>query len=161
MTLYEINAGIRQVITSAIDPETGEIDDSYIEALESLQIARDEKIENIACWIKNLAADANAIRDEELALAKRRKTLLNRAESLQNYLRGNLNGEKFSSPRAAISFRKTTKVVVDETRLAEVPQQYLRYKDPEVDKAAVKEALKAGQTVPGCALEDSLSMIIK
>lgn len=161
MTLYEINADIQQVILNAVDPETGELDDSYADALESLQLARDEKIENIACWIKNLTADANAIRDEELALAKRRKSLLNRAESLQGYLKANLNGEKFSSPRAAINWRKGSKVVVDENRLAEVPQQFLRYKDPEVDKTAVKEALKAGQTVPGCTLEDSLSMIIK
>ena len=81
MTLYEIDRAIMDAITAGLDPETGEL--TNYDELEELQLARDEKIENIACYIKNIAADAKAIRDEEQALAKRRKTLENRAEGLK------------------------------------------------------------------------------
>lgn len=50
MTLYEIN----QTILSLIDEETGEILDE--DQLERLNIAKEEKRENIALYIKNLRA---------------------------------------------------------------------------------------------------------
>ncbi len=50
MTLYEID----KAITDLADPETGEITD--FEALDNLQMARDQKIENIACYYKNLVS---------------------------------------------------------------------------------------------------------
>lgn len=162
MTLYELTQGIEEALEGAIDPETGEIIASDLfEAYEALELQRNEKIENIGLFIKNLEADAKAIREEEKALASRRKTCENKAESLKQYLQFCLHGEKFQSPRLAVSFRKSQKVDVDENRLAEIPEQYLRHKDPEVDKTAVKEALKAGETVPGCTLVDNVSMIIK
>lgn len=162
LTLYEIKKEIIDAIDNAVDPETGEIIASDVfENLDALQLAFDEKTENTACYIKNLDAEAKAIREEEKALAARRKALENRSERCKNYLQFCLNGEKFSTARCAVSYRKSTTVAVDENRLAEVPERFLRYKDPEVDKAAVRDALKAGETVPGCTLEDSISMIIK
>lgn len=161
MTLYEIKNEIINAIENAVDPETGEISDNMYAYLDELTLARDEKAENIALWIKNLDADAKAIKEEAKALAARAKAAENKAERLKSYLGYCLGGDKLSTPRVAISYRKSQKVEVDENRLAEIPEQYLRHKDPEVDKTAVKEALKAGETVPGCTLVDNVSMIIK
>lgn len=47
-TIYEINEQIMQ----CIDFETGEVIDA--DKLDALQLEKDKKIENIACWIKNL-----------------------------------------------------------------------------------------------------------
>ena len=80
---------------------------------------------------------------------------------MRNYLQFCLGGQKFQSPRLAVSFRKTAKVEVDENRLNEIPEMYLRYKEPEVDKKSVCDALKAGEAIPGCTLVESTSMIIK
>ena len=75
MNIYEIE----QAITDLVDPETGEITD--FEALDALSMARDEKIENVALWTKNLNAEAKAIREEEKALAEyQRKRDLAKAE---------------------------------------------------------------------------------
>ena len=54
MTLYEIQDNIRQAIEQGFNEETGEIFDAS--DLEALQIQRDEKIESIALYIKDLTA---------------------------------------------------------------------------------------------------------
>lgn len=159
MKLYEINKAIEEVYEGLIDPETGELSDEAAARLEDLEMARYEKVENIACLIKNIDSDVKAIREEEVALAKRRKACENHSEGLKKYLMYCLNGEKFSSPRAQVSFRKGTKVEVGSA--TELPEEFLRYKDPEPDKKAISEALKAGREVPGCALVESLSMTVK
>ena len=62
MNLYEID----QEIMNCVDMETGEIIDPA--RLDELQMDRDIKIENIACWIKNLYADAEAFKTEKQSL---------------------------------------------------------------------------------------------
>lgn len=162
MTLYEIDRAIMDAITAGLDPETGEL--TNYDELEELQLARDEKIENIACYIKNIAADAKAIRDEEQALAKRRKTLENRAEGLKKYLSDALNGEKFSSPRAVISWRKSSKVVPGDG-FVEWARDYradlLTYKAPEPSLTAIRDAFKAGETLKYVDLVETNSIQVK
>lgn len=162
MTLYEINKNIEEALEKAIDAETGEVvDDEMMEIFDHLLMDRDEKIENIGLFIKDLRAGADAIKEEAKKLTARARAAENKAEHLSSYLEFCLNGQKFSSPRCAISFRKSKKVEFDENRLSEVPEKYLRYKDPELNKKAVTEALKAGEEVPGCKLVDNVSIIIK
>lgn len=162
MTLYEIDNAIREVLESAADPETGElVDEALLEQYDKLIMDRDQKVENIGLYIKNLEADAAAIKAEAKNLTARAKAAENKAEHLRNYMQFCLNGQKFQSPRLSVSFRKSQKVEVDQNRLFEIPDDYLRYKDPEVDKKRVSEALKAGEDIPGCTLVDSVSMIIK
>ena len=105
MTLYEINEQIRNAIEYGCDPETGEIID--VDALEELEMARDEKIENICLYIKDLKAEAAAIKAEKDALDARMKASSRKAESLTNYLQQELAGERFKTSKVAISYRKT------------------------------------------------------
>ena len=96
MKLYEID----QAILECIDPETGEVDE---ERLAELQIAKTEKIEQILLWKKDLDAEAKAIADEIKALTERKQAAEKKAESLKSYVKYILNGEKFSTPRVAVS----------------------------------------------------------
>lgn len=153
-SLYEID----QEILGCIDPETGEIAD--FEAFDALQMERNKKIENIALWIKNLKAEAEGYKTEKQAFADRQKACENKAESLKNYLEYVLSGTPFKTTLVAVSFRKTTKVEVDDIQA--VPVEYLRYKEPEVDKEAVKKALKdSTEEISGVHLVNGLSMSIK
>lgn len=162
MTLYEIDKAIQEALEGAVDPESGEIiDEELLAAYDQLRMDRDQKVENIGLYIKNLEADAAAIKAEAKNLTARAKAAENKAEHLRNYMQFCLNGQKFQSPRLSVSFRRSQKVEVDQNRLFEIPEDYLRYKDPEVDKKRVSEALKAGEDIPGCTLVDSVSMIIK
>lgn len=156
MNLYEINAAIMDCMQE-VDEETGEL--LNVEMLDSLLLAKDEKIENIACWIKNLKADAEALKAEKDAFAKRQKAAENKVEQLKQYLRNVLEGEKFSSDKAAISFRKSEVVEIDDW--TKLDKDYLKYKDPDVDKSAVKKALKSGCILNGVRLVEKQNIQIK
>lgn len=156
MTLYEIDRQILNAIEYGCDPETGEIIDAA--ALDALEMAKEEKTENIILLIKDLTAENKAISEEEQALAKRRRAGENRVEWLKNYLMASLDGEKFKTPRCSASYRKTAAVsIIDESA---IPSEYIRTKT-EPNKMAIKDALKAGETIPGATLEDRVSLIIK
>ena len=160
MTLYEIQDNIRKAIEQGFDEETGEILDTN--ALEALEIQRDEKIENIALFIKNLKAEAEAIKAEKMNLAKRQQTAENRAEWLKQYLTKCLDGEKFFTPKVAISYRKSQTVeLIDGLDVSQLPHQFLREIAPEVDKTALKDALKEGQEIYGVYLQEHTNTIIK
>lgn len=153
MKLYEIN----EKIASCVDAETGEIIDEQM--LQELEVAFDEKVESIALWIKNLTAEAKAIKEEKDNLAARQKACENKAESLKNYLALALAGEKFKTPRVSISFRRSETVQVDD--MSKLDDDYLKYAMPTVDKAKVKQALKAGVELKGVQLVTNQNIQVK
>ena len=158
MTLFQINEQIQKAIELGFDPETGEILDST--ALEQLQIDRDEKIENICLYIKDLRAEAKALAEESKALSERKERSQRKAESLSNYLQVMLDGQKWKSSKAVVSYRKTQSVIVDD--LDAVPVEYMRIKTTsEPDKVAIKDALKDGAEIAGVHLEERQSMSVK
>ena len=153
-SLYEID----QAIMDCIDYETGEILDA--ERLDALQMERNSKIENVACWIKNLTADALAYKAEKEAFAEREKKALKKAEELKAWIAGALDGQKFSTWRCAVSFRKSEAVEIeDETLLPpELKTEKITYTP---NKTAIKEAIKAGQEIPGAQLVERMNPTIK
>lgn len=160
MTLYEINAEILNCYREEIDGETGEITEVLDEErLQALEMAKAEKVDGIACWVKNLTAEADAMKAEEERLAKRRKAAENKAAWLKGYLLAMCNGERFRGIRADVQFRSTPTVAVDDMNL--IPPQYIRTKTvTEPDKVALKKALKEGD-VPGAHIEISRSTVIR
>ncbi len=162
MTLYEIDAGIQELL-SETDPETGELITDY-EALDALLMEREAKIENIVLFIKNLSSDVRELKAEEAALAERRKKAEKKAERLREYVSHALGGEKFQTPRCCVSFRKSTALELGEgfTEWAkEHADTLLRYKEPEPDKAAIKAALAEGALIPDAKLVQNTTMTIK
>ena len=155
MTLYEID----QEIMDLIDDETGEIIDSNIGTFESLVMERNNKIENVALWIKNLRADAEAYKVEAQAFVDRKKTAERKIETLTRLLEITLRGQKFKTDRVQISYRKSNSVQIDKD--AKLPDEYLRFKEPEPDKTALKKALKDGIKIEGAWLEEKLNMQVK
>jgi hypothetical protein len=162
MTLYEIDKAIQDAYEAGIDPETGEVvDDVAFAMIDQLQMDRNTKIENIVCWIKDLKAEAAAIKAEADNLSKRMKTSNNRAESLKRYLGYVLAGEKFKSPKGDVSFRKSVSTEVDPEAIAVLPEEFLTFEDPKPNKTAIKKALQEGEELPGCRLVENTSIIIK
>lgn len=153
MKLYEIN----EQILNCIDTETGEIVD--VEKLNKLQLAKDEKIENLALWYKDLLAEANALKDEKEAFAAREKAAKNKAESIKNYLSYVLNGESFKTTKCALSFRKSEKCIVDD--FYSIPESFLKYAEPKADLTEIKKAIKNGEEIKGAHLEETQNIQIK
>lgn len=152
MKLYEIN----EAILACVDPETGEAD---ADKLDELMLMREEKLEGLALWVKDLKAEADAIKAEEKALAERRQAKERKAESIKAYLEKVLAGQKFETSRAVCSFRKSQKVEI--TDIDKIPDDYLRYSAPTPDKVAITAAIKDGLTIEGAELVDSVTMSIK
>ncbi len=150
MTIYEID----QSIASLVDPETGEISD--FDAFAGLQMEREAKVESMALWVKNLNAEADAIKAERDNLYEREKAARNKADRLKKYLAEILCGEKFSSPKVAISYRKSTAVeIADEAEFISTgPKEYLIPQPPKIDKKAISASLKAGKEIPGASLAE-------
>lgn len=162
INLYEINEAVQTAFNLAVDPETGEVNEEQLVLLEMLEMERDKKIENIALLIKNLRAEAAALKAEKDAFQKRQKQAENKVNSLMNYLESALNGEKFSTDKCSISWRRSSKIVLNEgCTVYDIDTHFLRMSEPELDKNAIKQALKDGVAVEGVHEEPSLSMTIK
>lgn len=153
-SLYEIDKSIME----CLDFETGEILDA--ERLNALQMERQEKVESVALWIKNLSADAIAYKAEKDAFAEREKAALKKIESLKAWLSGALEGQKFSTWRCAVTFRKSEAVEIEDEAL--IPQEMKTEKITySPNKTAIKEAIKAGEEIAGCKLVERINPTIK
>lgn len=163
MKLFDIDERLAACVkldeSRVVDTESGEIID--LEAIAALEMERDKKIENLGCWYKNLLADAEALKAQKNAFAERKKAAKAKAESLRGFLGRYLNGKKFETAKVAMSFRKSEAVEFDAKCIGDVPEEFLKFKDPELDKVAVKKAIKAGETVPGCELVQRQNLQIK
>lgn len=160
MTLYEIN----DQMTQLVDPETGEVMD--MEAFDALSMAAEEKLENVALWIKNLTSDVEQLKAEEKNLAERRKAAERKAESLKGYLAFWLNGQKFETPRVKCSWRKSEKVIIpDEAQFTAWARaghdDLLTYKEPTPNLTAIKAAIKDGVEVIGASIVTNNNLSIK
>lgn len=140
-----------------IDEETGEIL-FEMQDHEQLEIERTQKIENVALWIKNLNAEAVAIREEEKHLAERRKAKEQKAENLTKYVQYALQGEKLETSKVAITYRKSVAVEIIDKEL--VPQEFIKV-ETSVDKTAIKKAIAGGNEVAGAQLVEKQNMSIK
>lgn len=155
--LYELIDEIKNFNLIVLE-DTGEI--ANLEELEALELARDEKAENIALWIKNLKAEAEAVKTEAKKLTDRAKAADNKAERLKDYLTECLGGDKFSTPRVAVSYRKSKAVNITEP--LKIPDKFVTTEEvSHFDKAAIKKAFDAGEEVPGAEIEERTNTLIK
>ena len=160
--LYEID----QEILDCVDMETGEILDS--EKLDALQMERDRKLEGVALWVKDLNYEAQMVKEEYDKLSARKKALDNKITALKTWLLYALRGEKLKTPRCNVYQTHSQKLTVENEgalirflQTLEKPERFLRFKDPELRKDDIKKALKDGYEIPGAALEETESVVIK
>lgn len=159
-SLYEIE----QAMLACVDMETGEVIDAA--QLDALQMERTAKLENVALWIKNLESDVAAYKAEMESFAARRKAAERKIEGLKNYLASALAGEKFSTTKCAVSFRKSQAVEIedeDEFRVWAVcnAPSLLVTQNPKISLSEVKAYLKDGVQLPGAALVERQNINIK
>lgn len=149
MKLYEINSHLESFWENAESifgtDQTPEQLDQIETSLKGLEVEREAKAVAIACLIKNLDAEGEAIAEEELVLRNRRKSIERQAEWLRAYLAGNLEvGEKIKSPKVVISWRKSQSVQLL-VAVENLPRQFVREKIiTEADKIAIKDAFENG-----------------
>lgn len=167
MKLYEIAADYENLILAI---ENGEIPEEAIaDTLDSITSLLVDKADNIACLIKNLQSDADAIKAEEKRLEDRRKSKERQVERLKAYLSDALlrsGNAKLETPRNRISFRRSECVVIDDMdglmSWAEMhDDDVLTFKEPTVNKTAVKACLEKGIKIDGVHIETKQNIQIK
>lgn len=162
-SLYEIRQDLLTVIEGGyvFDEETGEVFWSS-DNLDQLAETYDAKVEACGCYVKNLQAEAEMLKAEEQALAKRRKAIESKEKWMRDYLLANIQefGEAGFSAKAKVSTRKSEAVQVLD--VSAIPDDYMRVKTTATpDKAAIKKALKNGESVPGAAIVQNVNLVLK
>lgn len=160
MKIWEID----EALEALVDEETGELLD--FEAFEQLQMERDRKIEGMGCWLLDMTADVKKIKEQEAVLEERRKKVERNRDRLKAYLDTILGGDGFKTARVVMSYRKSPAHVEFDSAFMDWAKNnrddLLRYKEPEVNKKAVADALKAGEDVPHAWMADGgMSLTIK
>lgn len=161
MNLYEISSELMAALDAVhVDEETGEV--VGLAHLDEVGGAFDSKAESTALYIKNNTAMADSIANEIKALQARKKSLESRNEWLKNYLTSCLDAvgkTQFETAKVRLSFRKSQQVIADPER---VPVEYLRKKTTvDVDKTAIKNAIKSGAVIEGAAIVEVNNLQIK
>jgi hypothetical protein len=139
--------------------------EAVADTLESLSGELEVKAQNVAFMVRSLEASATACKEWAKAASERAKSIESRAESLRDYLSRCMQScgiERIEGPGVTLSFRKSSAVIVDEPGL--IPALFVRQPPappPAPDKAAIADALKAGQEVPGAHLEIRKNLQIK
>lgn len=163
-SLYEINKDYLEVIENSfkVDEETGEILFS-VDDLETLETEFKDKVDNVACYIKDLEALNASIKEEKKALDDRLKANDKKVKALKEYIVTGLNirdMQGLETPRNKISFRKSSSVEVLNEDL--IDRKYFKEKiEYSLDKKAVMAELKSGNPVAGCMLLEKDNLQIK
>lgn len=179
MKLYEIAEDFRTLFDQLdeftdnddlSEEEKSSLEQAWYDTLEGVECDFKEKAENVAAYVKNLKAEADALAEAEKSFAARRRSKEHRIEGLKAYLLSAMDAvhlKNIETVNVKISTRNNAEsVAVDDSKaFVEWAQKhgddFLRYKDPEINKTAVKQALQEGTKLPYVGLQRTRSVIIK
>lgn len=156
-SLYSLTQQYRELERLA-DSEADIPEQVLADTLEALGGELQIKAQNVARFVLNQDAMAEAIENAAEQMQARAKRLRSRTAYLRQYLLQNLQAagiNKVESPEIVLSIKNNPEsvVVFDE---ASVPVEFMTQKPappPTPNKTLIKEILKSGDSVPGCRLE--------
>lgn len=166
LKLYEIADEYRALLALMDSSEEDEIDeDSFLLALAALESDFNAKATNIACLIREITAESQAVTETAKALQTRAQRLDKRAALLRDYLHQQMQIiglNNAADSRISVALKKNPPSVRVDTP-DRIPAEYCRVipERVEPDKTAIKTALKSGITIPGCALIQTTRLDIK
>ena len=164
MTLYELSNDYMTLLEMAEDPDIDE--QAFMNTLEGIEGALEDKADGYAKVIRNLEADAAACDAESKRLRNKKQTIENNIKRMKSALQFamRMTGKtKFKTALFTFGIRKNPpSVVIDAANVRDFPEQYIIESEPILDKWALKDALKAGEDMTGlCHLEQSESLSIR
>ena len=146
MTLYELTSDYLNLLELAEDPDIDE--QAFLDTLEGIEGALEDKADNYAKIMRMLEADTKGIKAEEDRLSARRKTIENNIKRMKQSLQYAMEATgktKFKTQLFSFNVQNNpASVVMDEPYISNIPERFLKYKDPEIDRKAIKDAIKAG-----------------
>ena len=163
-TLYELTADYLELLEMAEDPDIEE--DVLRDTMDGIGGALEDKAEGYAKIIRMLEGDAAACDAESKRLRNKKQTIENNIKRMKAALQYSMQATgktKFKTALFSFGIQKNpASVVMDEQYIENVPERFLIRKDPEINRAAIKSAIKAGEDLTGLAhLEQTESLRIR
>jgi hypothetical protein len=152
ISLYEMTAQQRELLEMDIEDEQD--GQAMVDLLNELADDIEAKAARVAYVVRQLEAEAEAIRGEERRLRNRREVREHKIERMKEYL---LDGMVAAGVRKAgdvnftVSVRKSPPSLVVHSERA-MPERYWIQPPPVLDKKALKQDLKDGRPIAGAEL---------
>lgn len=159
--LYEISKQYQELATLA---EAGDDDLALAlkDTMEGIEGEFQEKGKALAMVTLNMDGDLDAIQAQIDRLSERKRVLVNRKESLKEYLRTNMEASgitKITHPLFTITLGKGKPIVVIDEE-SKIPDEYMNTKVTSTpSKVDIAKAIKDGKEVPGAHSEIGKSSI--
>ncbi|MEJ8785359.1 siphovirus Gp157 family protein [Peptoniphilus sp. HCN-40583] len=131
-------------------------------ALENIDGALEEKLENVAKLVRNLEAEAKAYEEEEKRLRAQKQAAKNRVESIKRYVKENLEEIGRDKVEAGI-FKWSLQngpgrvEITDETK---IPEEFF-VKEIKPLKAEIKKAIESGAITEGAEIVREKSLRLR
>lgn len=136
MKLYELSAEYQNTFNQLSEMDLSA--EEFADNMAAIEADLEQKCLATAAHIKNLKAEAEAVKAAEQAMADRRRALENKVKFFTGYLSAHMPTTKLSNAQLVISKRKGVQsVVIDDP--SKLPAQYVTVKQVEsIDKKAIK-----------------------
>lgn len=158
MNVFELNNAIKQVQEKDLDPET------LADTLESLELPRNEKLDNVASWIEQNNMKLQWLKDKKRQLSEVETSIKNQTERLQEFLTQAIDdsGQKEIQTENHILKPRNYKdsVIVEATE--KLPIDYIVCSEVvKPNKKLIYEDLKKGKQIKGAHLKSNRKTVIK
>lgn len=164
-SIYEITSDIAFI--NQMLEQNGEVDEEALRG--ALEVSKEDlvlKLESYCKVIKNFEAVVSGLKEEEARLKVKRTSYENTIDRMKKAMQTameTVEETKLPCGTFTVSIQKNPEsVVMDEQYIENIPVEYLKVKEPEVDRKKIKDDLKAGIDLSGIAhLESSYGLRIR
>ncbi len=163
MNVFEINSAVAKIREKA---ESGEIEpETLADTLESLEDARNEKLDSVANWINEDESKIDWLDKKIKQLTKLKKHYKTQSENLSRFLKAAIESSGHESIHTdKFDFKLSNppySVIVPDVK--QIPIDYVTYPDPkpQANKKKIKEDLQKGKDIPGAYLERKRKVVIE
>lgn len=158
MNVFELNTAIKAVQEKDLDPET------LADTLESLELPRNEKLDNVASWIEENNMKLQWLKEKKHQLSDVETSIKNQNERLQEFLTKAIDDSGYKEIQTENHILKPRNykdsVIVEETK--KLPIDYvIRTEAIRPDKKKIYEDLKKGKSISGAYLKPNRKTVIK
>lgn len=166
LSLYQLSTTYLQALDFLTDPDSDIPMQTVTDTMEALGGELEDKAVNVAKFLRNMEATAEAIKAAEAEMAKRRKAIETRVSWLKNYLKTNMEStgvSKIECPYFKLSIAKNP-AALDIFDNDAIPDEYKRTETvtvEHIDKAAIKAAISSGHEVTGARITNGTRLVIK
>ena len=161
MTLYELTNDYMNLLELAEDHDIDE--QAFLDTLEGIEGALEDKAEGYAKVIRTLEGDAAACDAESKRLRNKKQAIernIDRMKKALQYSMVQTGKTKFKTPLFSFGIQKNpASVVIDHA--GKVPASYWIPQPPELDKKAIKAYIKENGDVDWAHLEQTESLRIR